>query len=85
MSEDSNPTIKEMIKGRLQMLCFDGLFSTEIDCACDLEDLMPCDEPCPSCEAGYKTKNPPGKVEVDSDCSPEYEGYDFYICRRRHD
>lgn len=83
-AETSNPTVKEMIRGKLQMLGFDGLFSNEIDCACDLDDLMPCDEPCPSCEAGYKTKTPPPDAE-DFSLSYEAEEAYRYICRRKHD
>ncbi len=39
---------------------YDGLFNNNSECGCDLEDLMPCDEPCDDCEAGYKHKCPEG-------------------------
>jgi hypothetical protein len=33
---------------------YDGLFNYDA-CACLLDDLMPCDDPRPTCRAGYKT------------------------------
>ncbi len=33
---------------------YDGLFSDWHDCGCEIEDLMPCDEPRPDCTAGFK-------------------------------
>jgi hypothetical protein len=34
---------------------FDGLWSCDNECACDLNDLMPCDDlDIESCEPGYK-------------------------------
>jgi len=33
---------------------FDGLFNDDLDCACVLEDLMPCDSPCMECCPGYR-------------------------------
>lgn len=32
---------------------FDGLYNEDIDCACKLDDLMPCDAPCMECRPGY--------------------------------
>ena len=45
---------------------YDGLFLVS-ECACEIDELMPCGEPHPDCEAGYKTKDNPDS------------GYDFMI------
>jgi len=33
---------------------YDGLFDNDGECACELDDLMPCGEPSPNCTAGYR-------------------------------
>ena len=47
------PTIKEIVKEYLETNGYEGLFYPG-ECACELEDLMPCDEPNMNCEPGYK-------------------------------
>lgn len=49
----NNPTIKELISAGLKAGGFDGLFNSFLDCACVIDDLMPCGNNCDNCEAGY--------------------------------
>jgi len=51
-------TLREIAKRRLSESGYDGLFNSCAGCACDLAGLMPCDEPSPDCEAGYKKPCP---------------------------
>ena len=48
-----NPEIREITKKWLEENGYDGLYSPGV-CACQLSDLMPCDEPQMDCTAGYK-------------------------------
>ena len=50
---------------------YDGLSNGEIGCACDLDDLIPCEGAQPSCEAGYK---------VPCDCSDPESGWEEHDC-----
>lgn len=47
-------TTKEMVSSFLTDNGYDGLVSDVGECACLLSDLMPCGEPEPDCEAGYR-------------------------------
>ena len=47
--------LTEIIKKFLIDNDYDGLYLNG-DCACGLDNLIPCHEPSPNCEAGYKTK-----------------------------
>ena len=55
MPKKSN-TVIEIVRAFLVAHNFDGLFNSGGDCACDLNDLSPCQEMTESCEAGYKTE-----------------------------
>lgn len=48
---------------------YDGLFNTEIPCACDLGDFMPCEEPSVNCEPGYRGK------DLTCDCESDIKYY----------
>ncbi len=51
--------VREIVGNWLRANGYDGLMGDEKgsgNCSCDIEDLMPCDEPCDRCEPGYKTK-----------------------------
>jgi len=63
-------SIKEIVLKYLKENNFDGLFHSDMDCACDIEDLIPCDEPSVACTAGIK---------VPCDCE---EKHDYHIIRR---
>ncbi len=45
-------TIKHIVEMWLAAHGYDGLYRPGWDCGCRLGDLMPCDEPGVSCEAG---------------------------------
>lgn len=54
MSEEKgNPTTGEIISKYLKSNNFDGLYLCGL-CACELSDLMPCDNVEMECTAGYK-------------------------------
>jgi len=59
-------TVKEIVTKYLKENGYDGLCHAECECACELGELMPCDEPCEECEPGYK---------VPCDCGD----HDFHI------
>lgn len=64
-----NPTVKEIVAGFLKANGYDGLFDLCGECACELDDLMPCDEPNGRCTAGYKFRivaEKPGEKTGDS-------------------
>lgn len=46
---------------------FDGLYNTGLDCACVLDDLMPCDAPRLECCSGYR------QPLTDEDRAEDYE------------
>ena len=51
--------VREIVKIWLKNNGYDGLFD-EFECACEISDLMPCDEPHPDCKPGYKVICPEG-------------------------
>lgn len=69
-------TVKEILMAYLKKNEFDGLVHAGTECGCDLEDFMPCDEICGSCEPGYKHKCPEGH-EADWIISISKENPDF--------
>lgn len=44
--------IRNIVKSWLKENRYSGLFY-QGECACSIEDLMPCGNPCPDCEIGY--------------------------------
>lgn len=62
-------TLRELTADWLKSHGYEGLFDPD-ECACEVSDLMPCDEPNPKCEPGIKTK---------CDCGE----HDFHIEGRR--
>jgi hypothetical protein len=59
--------LREIAKKWLEDNGYDGL--TNEYCGCELNDLMPCGEPSPNCEAGYKVPCPgPELCSADGDC-----------------
>ena len=68
----SNPTVIEMVIQALMDGGYDGLFSVDGECSCEMDDLEPCGEIGSECMAGYKTEVCPVECK---------EGADFYIVR----
>jgi len=57
------PTIQELVAASLRAQGYDGLFNPGDECACILNDLMPCDEPSINCVAGFR--GPPRDDDFD--------------------
>jgi len=66
--------VREIIAEWLQEHGYDGLFNTESECACLIEDFFECGYAAPDCEAGYMTKCDCG--EHDYHISPNKETSD---------
>jgi hypothetical protein len=49
-------TVREIIGKHLKDNGFDGLYSPDGECACEIADLMPCEGCCDRCEPGYRTQ-----------------------------
>lgn len=66
---DESMNVQNIVFDWLASRGYDGLFNADIQCACRLEDLMPCDEPGIDCTAGYLVPCPGTASEVcDGDC-----------------
>jgi len=50
----SNPTVHEIIIDWLKNHGYDGLYAEDVDCGCELSDLIPCGFIQRDCRAGYK-------------------------------
>jgi hypothetical protein len=57
--------LREMVLEYLKGHNYDGLYND--DCACLVEDLMPCNEPCLDCKPGVKVEG-----SCDEDCEEEH-------------
>ncbi len=70
-------TVKEIIIEYLTKNGYAGLFNSNFECGCDLENLISCDNQCTDCEAGYKHKCPEGYefdwLITESKESPNFE------------
>jgi hypothetical protein len=55
-------TIKEIISKYLTDNGYEGLFNSDGECGCLLDDLCPCDGEIAECQPGYKL---PGNEEYD--------------------
>lgn len=49
-------TVLEMVKQHLEAHGYDGLYSPHADCACERDNLAPCEEIGNDCEAGYRVE-----------------------------
>jgi len=57
--------VKDIVSKYLKDNGYEGLFNESEDCGCELSDLMPCDEPRPDCEPGFK-------MVCESNCGDHY-------------
>lgn len=58
-------TVEHIVRRYLADNVYDGLYNTDIDCACLVDDLAPCGEIGGECVAGYKRDCP-------DDCGDHY-------------
>ena len=69
---------KEIVKKYLEENGFEGIYCDDGDCACSLDDLMPCEGVHPTCSPGYKVPCNPETCTVGGQCdwhiSPEKDG-----------
>lgn len=48
-------TVKEIVEQYLRQNGYTGLLSQDMECGCDIDDLVPCNGDCiEHCEPGYK-------------------------------
>lgn len=65
-------TVRKIVAEWLKCHGYDGLYAPG-SCACRVDDLMPCDDACESCIAGYEQMCPgPELCPVEGNC-------DFHI------
>lgn len=74
-------TVLEIVKNHIKLHGYDGLFNSEVGCACRNQDLFPCDGSygCTDCRPGYLVLPDEEKLK-DSDY---FDGdVDWMICSR---
>ena len=70
--------LKEIVKEYLEKNEYDGLFNGDVECACSLDDLMPCDEPHQAnCRAGINCNHCKGDIEH---CNSHMNGFEECEC-----
>jgi hypothetical protein len=65
-------TVLEIIERYLRANGFDGLYSLDGECGCELGDLEPCCESVTHCRPGYRCP-----------CPPECGDHDWHMCAER--
>jgi len=61
--------VKDMVVAYLKEHGYDGLFNDAGECACKLDDPMPCGDGFAECEAGYLNACTPETCALDGDCA----------------
>ena len=56
-------TVRELLIEALEKGGYDGLVQEDRECACDIHDLIPCDEACHRCEPGWKIADKTGEYD----------------------
>lgn len=70
--------LKDFIAQSLRKDGYDGLYNAGIECACLLDDLMPCGEPgIDECCAGYRCEC------TDESCAGYGRKGHFHVCARK--
>ena len=64
--------LRELVTATLQFLKYDGLFNARAECACLIDDLMPCRDPGVSCSPGYKHTGPYDGCEDGGGCEHDW-------------
>lgn len=59
-------TVLDMVAAALRAGGYDGL--TDGDCACEIDDLMPCSTEVCGCEGGHKIPCDPDDCDADGEC-----------------
>ena len=49
-----NPTVEKILADYLRANGFDGLYNSDIECGCHVDDLAPCNSLWPHCQAGHR-------------------------------
>jgi len=71
-------TVKEIVAEWLKANGYGGLCNTDIDCGCELADLMPCDsEGCDLCEPAYRCDPDCKNCDATEHCAIAFEGAEF--------
>jgi len=60
---DHITNVKDIIREYLVANGYDGLFNFDGECACLLDDLMPCEQCCDECIPGYRADDPTGEYD----------------------
>ena len=50
----TDPNLRKIVSDWLRANGYEGLWNQDAECGCELDDLMPCDEPGTECTAGVK-------------------------------
>lgn len=56
----ANPDVTAMVRAYLIQHGYDGLYTE--DCGCHVDDLAPCGDMPPTCQAGYRMATPWGEI-----------------------
>jgi len=72
--------VEDIVKGRLRLERFDGLWNPEGECACSIDDLAPCGQINLDCKAGYKTDCPGKKTQEQRDAGEPYCHLEDHDC-----
>jgi hypothetical protein len=55
--------VKAIIIEYLKAHGYDGLYSPDMECACHMENLCPCEDSIDQCEPGYSGPDPSGESD----------------------
>ena len=59
-----NPTVEKILEDYLRANGFDGLYNSDIECGCHVDDLAPCDSLGCYCQAGHRFEVIAGVWEI---------------------